>query len=614
VRAKILLAIAPLVGAIALLGLLSVLTASSLGRRSEDILRQNYQSVHAAQAMREALDRVDAEVSQVLAGRGPQRHALDSDRARFADALLLQESSVFESDEGAPTRFLRERWARHQKLLDELAAQPDAASAARVYADRVKPSHEAIKAALDEILSVNQRAMYEKSTSARETARLTNGIVVATALVALATALPFALAVVYRVLRRLRILTAAVQRLGDPGFEARVAVPGGDEIGELAVRFNEMAARLGEYSSTSVGKLLEAQKTSQAAIDSIPDPTLVLARDGAVVTVNRAATELLALARDAQPADRALATLDPAVRAAVERARDHVLRGGGAYEPRGFAEAVCVATADGTRWMLPRGTPVEGGPGGVRGATVILQDVTRLHRFDELRNELVATVAHELRTPLTSLRMAILLCLEQEAGGTAGSRAALLSTARQDCERLQATVDELLDLARIQAGELELRKRPLEVGTLLEAAVGAAAASARERGVRLRAEAAAGATAVSADGERLQIVLSNLLGNAIRHAPAGSEVAVHARPEDGVVRFVVEDRGSGVPPEHAPYVFDRFYRVPGSAPGGVGLGLSIAREIVAAHGGSIGVDGGGGDGCRFWFTVPAAPLVVAQAS
>jgi signal transduction histidine kinase len=604
VRAKILLAIAPLVGAIALLGLLSVLTASSLGRSSEDMLRQNYQSVHAAQAMREALDRVDGEASLALAGRVPRGHALDSDRARFADALLLQESSVFESEEGAPTRVLRERWVLHQELLDTLAAAPDAATAARLYAERVKPSHEAIKRTLDEILSVNQRAMYDKSTRARATARLTNGIVVATAILALATALPFALVVVYRVLRRLKILTAAVQRLGDPGFEARVALPGGDEIGELAVRFNEMASRLEEYSSTSVGKLLEAQKTSQAAIDSIPDPTIVFGASGALVAVNRAAGALLALDA-AAPGGEALLVLEPVVGAAITRARDHVLRGGGAYEPRGFDEAVGVDTGEGKRFFLARGTPVDGAQRTV-GATVILQDVTRLHRFDELRNELVATVAHELRTPLTSLRMAILLCLEQESSAGGSSRTSLLATAQQDCERLQATVDELLDLARIQSGEVELRKRPIEVRALLDAAVGEAAALARERDVRLCAEPPPAEASVAADGERLQRVFSNLMLNAIRHAPPGSEVALRARPEDGCVRFVVEDQGPGIAPEHAPYVFDRFYRVPGSAPGGVGLGLSIAREIVAAHGGTIGVDGQGGAGCRFWFTVPAA--------
>src|SRR5205085_12672849 len=104
------------------------------------------------------------------------------------------------------------------------------------------------------------------------------------------------------------------------------------------------------------------------------------------------------------------------VRAAVELVRDHVLSGRGAYVPRGFEEAVRMPAAPEDRWLLPRARPIYGEDGGVVGVTVVLQDVTRLRRFDELKNDLVATVAHEFRTPLTSLHMAIHLCVEERAG------------------------------------------------------------------------------------------------------------------------------------------------------------------------------------------------------
>ena len=120
--------------------------------------------------------------------------------------------------------------------------------------------------------------------------------------------------------------------------------------------------------------------------------------------------------------------------------------------------------------------------------------------------------------------------------------------------------------------------------------------------------------ALAVDPERLQLVLTNLLANAIRDSPAGGRVRLSADAAGSIVRIVVADEGQGIDPEYAGYVFERFYRVPGSLPGGVGLGLSIAREIVSAHGGEIGVETAAGTGCRFWFTLPRASAAVVHPS
>src|SRR6185369_11217788 len=154
---------------------------------------------------------------------------------------------------------------------------------------------------------------------------------------------------------------------------------------------------------------------------------------------------------------------------------------------KGFEEAVKVPSSEGDRYFLPRATPVYEEQGGIAGATVILQDVTRLRRFDELRNDMVATVAHEFRTPLTSLRMAIHLCLEEAVGPLTPKQAELLWAGREDCERLQGIVDDLLDLSRIQSGRIELQLKPVAPGELLEGALHAHRAAAQAKGVTFEA-------------------------------------------------------------------------------------------------------------------------------
>jgi len=244
--------------------------------------------------------------------------------------------------------------------------------------------------------------------------------------------------------------------------------------------------------------------------------------------------------------------------------------------------------------------------GGIVGATVILQEVTRLRRFDELKSDLVATVAHELRTPLTSLRLAIHLCLEQVVGPVTEKQAELLQAAREDCERLQAMVDDLLDLSRIEAGRIEMHPRQTSAAALVETAIEAHQAAAAERGVQLSAPPPVVDGEVLADPERIAIVLSNLITNAIRHTPSGGTVEVRARPLDSMVRFEVADTGHGIPQEYQQRLFDKFFRAPGSRSDGAGLGLSIAKEIVLGHGGEIGLESQPGRGSTFWFTLPLA--------
>lgn len=242
---------------------------------------------------------------------------------------------------------------------------------------------------------------------------------------------------------------------------------------------------------------------------------------------------------------------------------------------------------------------------------MILQDVTRLRRFDELKDDLVATVAHEFRTPLTSLRMAIHLCLEGVVGSINDKQAELLHAAREDCERLQSFIDDLLDLARLQAGKIEMRKVSLPLADLVEGAVADQHMLAQQHKVTLRTEVSPHVPdEISVDPERLGLVFANLIGNAIRYTPFGGTVTVRVRETLArtTVRFEVQDTGPGIPLEYQHQIFQKFFRIPGSSAGAAGLGLSIAKEIVEAHGGEIGVDSSEGLGSTFFFTLPVSDL------
>ncbi|HRI48756.1 MAG TPA: ATP-binding protein [Pseudomonadota bacterium] len=604
-RAKLLVAQAPLLLALALLGVLCLLAVSSIGGSAQHILQDNYRSVLAAQRMKEAIERMDSGALFVIAGqreKGMQQAA--ASRKRFTAELQVEEANITERGEAEAAHRLHRLWEDYVRSFDELTRLEDAQAGRVLYFRTLEPAFVAVKDAADEVLGMNQDAMVHKSERAQATAQNLGQIAAAATVAAFLLGILSSTVLTARLLRPLSRLSRAAHRIGEGDLDARAEVKGRDELAQLAADFNTMAEHLKRYRTSSLGELLQVQHAAQSAIDSIPDPVLIFDTQGGILNINQAAESLLHAEMEPGAAEP-LGSMEPAVREVLGRLRAHVLSGKGAYSPKDFSEAVCIKAADGEHYLLPRATPVRSEQGLVQGATVILQEVTRLRRFDELKNDLVATVAHEFRTPLTSLRMAVHLCLEGVVGPVTEKQADLLHAAREDCIRLQGIIDDLLDLARLSAGRLELRPIALPAAELVHKAVAEQQGAAQSRGVALSAQVLLlGAEEINVDPERIGLVFGNLISNAIRHTLEGGRIIVRARTAGPCVRFEVEDSGEGISHEYQRDIFTKFFRIPGSASGGAGLGLSIAKEIVQAHGGTIGVESQPGRGSNFFFTLP----------
>jgi len=611
-QTQLLLASTPLAAGLALLGFVSLRTVDELGRSSQRILQDNYRSVLAAQRMKEAAERIDSAAVFRAAGRPDKADQQAPPNLRkFEEELSVQEHNITEPGEEEATRQLRQAWNDYQAAYQRFTTIRGEREARRRYFEELEPLFLRLKDAADRILEINQDAMVAKSEDARRVGENNRALLLSSTLGALGLGLFAAVALTRRALRPLQVLSMSVRRIGEGDLDARARLRGEDEIAQVGRELDVMADKLREYRSSSLGELLQAQQASQAAIDSLPDPVLVLSVDGRVLNVNQAAETILQVSAGADPLSR----MPPDVRAAVEKVLEHVIGGKGPYAPRGLEQAVRMRADGGDRALLPRATPLYSETGGVIGATIVLQDVTRLLRFDELKNDLVATVAHEFRTPLTSLRMAIHVLLEGLVGPLNDRQTEMLHAARDDCERLQGIVEDLLDLSRIQAGKVEISLTPLPAKSIVDAAVAAKADAAQDAGARIEEMLGEPVMPVLVDSERIGLVFDNLIGNAIRHSPSGGRIDVRAVPDGQRVRFEVQDQGPGIAPEYRQRIFEKFFRVPGTKGEGVGLGLYISREIVLAHGGDMGVESEPGHGSRFWFTlrVPGAPALAARS-
>jgi signal transduction histidine kinase len=368
----------------------------------------------------------------------------------------------------------------------------------------------------------------------------------------------------------------------------------------LAVSFNQMASQLRQYQANTSEELMRLNQTIRATLASFPDPIFVLNSQGVVELRNPEADQLAVKLLFA-----GVTRLPEKVDEKVEQVR----ASGQDYLPTLFHDAIKFNLDGQDRYFLPRIVLLRNDRQQVFGVAVILEDVTRMLLLDDVKSNLIATVSHELKTPLTGVRMALYLLHERTVGELNERQADLVATAREDADRLLQTLNDLLDLAKLEQGPSQLHLDRVTPAALIEASVRETRELANAAKMVLRTEIKPDLPDLLIDRQRIAYVFTNLIGNAVKYSPPGGVIVVSAtlgqtRAARPSVRFSVKDEGVGIDPEQQEHVFERFYRVPGTNKNGAGLGLSIAREIVLAHQGEIGVISKPGKGSEFFFVIP----------
>ncbi|QDV39185.1 ATP-binding protein [Tautonia plasticadhaerens] len=605
-RMRLLVGLAPLLAIVVALGVWAIVMFARLGGNIDVILRENYRSVLYAERMKEALERMDSALLFALGGEERQaREQFDEHRPGFEENLAAELDNLTLIAEGEPRMAadLQRTYREFVALSDRyFALGPERTEERRrLYFGRLLPTFLVLKGRADDILRINQENMEAMDRNARRAAAVSIRLMAVALLASVAVGTAVALGLGRSILGPIRAVTAGARAVGRGDYDQVVPVVSRDELGEQAEAFNAMARRIRELQAAGAARLLRAQRTAQATIDSFPDPVIVVDPAGAAERANPAACRMLGVSG----CDGSAVSWAPP--SAIREPLAAALRGEGDYLPSRFEQAVTLRDDGQERALLPRVLAIRDEHGEPLGAAVVLLDITRFRRIDQLKNDLVSTVSHELKTPLTSLQMAVHLLLEEVVGPLSPKQVELLLAARQDAERLLGMVNDLLDLTRIEQGRVRLDLRPTALKDLLADAVARFEARARDAGIALEWSLAPGLPGVPVDRERVAHVFDNLVGNALEHTPRGGSVRLRAEADGDAVRFAVADTGAGIPAEHLPHLFEKFYRVPGGRTGGAGLGLAITREIVAAHGGAIRAESTPGRGTTFTFTLPTDP-------
>jgi two-component system, NtrC family, sensor histidine kinase KinB len=587
-----------------------------MGGVSRRIISNNYDSVVAAQEMKESLERQDsAALFALLGARDKAMTQLREHRARFDANLHKAENNITEVGEPEALVTLRRDRDGYYKAFDAFLAKVNATESSgqqsvprgeeiserNDYFTRLEPEFNKLRADCEHLLQLNQRAMLAKSEAAAGVAQLWfyRTLLVAGVLVAAGLWLAFFLA--NRIVEPLRQLTATTARMAGGDLDAKVTVTSRDEVGVLAAEYNRMAERIRQLRSSDMGKLLVAQQTTEAAIDSLYDPVIVTDGEGRVTKLNPAAEEIFGSEKENMGKHVGEVARDARIAGAVAEALESQRPVAG----EGMSSVLPLAVDGLERAFRLRTTPMRDNANRLLGAVTLLEDITHLREIDRLKSDFIATASHELRTPLTSVQMGVHLLLEGALGELTDSQNEVLQACRQDCERLDKLMRDLLDLSKIEAGESQPQLAPVRARELIATVAEELRPQVEVKSLELHLDVPVDLPRVMVDRLQVERVISNLVINALRHTKQG-EIKISAEQRDSQIAVSVCDTGSGIPTEYLPHIFDKFVQVPDAPTGGAGLGLTISKSIVEAHGGQISVQSQVGRGTTFTFTLPLA--------
>jgi PAS domain S-box-containing protein len=396
------------------------------------------------------------------------------------------------------------------------------------------------------------------------------------------------------------LLAEKAKLVGEGDFDQHLVVSSSDEIGVLATEFNRMLVRLRDLRRSDYGRLLIEQKKSDAVIDSIGEPVIVTNSNNRVIKVNRAARQLFGSSLSGNGGGTALEGFEGgerilrAVRDAVSMQRP--------VAGDGEAAIVPIQVGGAERDFRLRATPMRDSKDHLLGAVTLLEDITAITEVDKLKTAFISVASSKLREPLHSLRLALHAVIEGYVGEASEQQNEMLRSARENADKLDELISDLLELAEIDTGTRRLSTERLRPIDLAREAIERFRAAAESKQIKLENKVWPDLSWVVGDRRAIASILDNLLSNAVRHTDRGGRIAIEASEHVGRIFFSVRDSGEGIPEQYLPTIFSRFNRI-GDKAEGTGLGLALVKRLVEAQGGQVSVESRPGEGATFTFAL-----------
>jgi len=491
--------------------------------------------------------------------------------------LVKQEHNITEPGEQLATDSLRSKYEQLKLLANNSVKQASLRAEMRRFIFRV--------------MKLNMDAEEHKNAVAKATAANATLLVAIIASFLFIVAFTFIINFPGYVADPIKELTERIKEISKRNYHQQLDFKSNDEFGELAQAFNTMTFKLDEYEHSNLASIMFEKKRIETIINSMHDAIIGLDERSLIIFVNEVACSLIGV-----PADKLTGKYAPDIALENDLLRNllvsdqHKMKIYADNRESYFSKEILAVTSEDR----------------IIGKVIILKNITEFQQLDEAKTNFIATISHELKTPISSIKMSLKLLEDERIGQVNTEQRQLLGNIDDDTRRLLQITGELLDMAQVETGKLNLNFGSTHPQNIVDYAVKAVKFTAEQKQVTISVSYEENLPEVRADLDKTTWVLINLLSNAIKYSHERSTVdLVVKRGKGNDVEFSVTDHGQGIEAKYLPRIFERYFKVPGSKidQTGTGLGLAIAKDFIEAQSGKINVESDLGGGSRFYFTL-----------
>ncbi|HEY4327307.1 MAG TPA: ATP-binding protein [Mucilaginibacter sp.] len=543
---------------------LSIYFLNRLSADAKNILKANYKTVQYMKNIGASIDGGDGSLNQ-------QQIKL------IEDNLSNQEHNLTERGEQQLTDSLR---SKYEQLKLQ---QNDSQKSMLLYNE--------IRQLLYSIMQLNMSAIEHKDAKATDTANRATLLVAFIGSFLFLVAFSFVVNFPGYIANPIKELTERIKQVSKRNYHQQLDFKSNDEFGELGQAFNTMTDKLNEYENSNLASVLFEKKRIETIINSMHDAIIGLDEKSFIIFANKVASTLIGLPEQSLTGKYApdIALENDLLRNLLVNDQPKMKIYADSRESFYTKEVLAVVSKE-----------------RVIGSVIILKNITEYQQLDEAKTNFIATISHELKTPISSIKMSLKLLEDDRIGDVNTEQRQLLENIDEDARRLLQITGELLDMAQVETGKLQLNFGSTHPKNIVDYAVKALKTTAEQKHVSINVQCDESLPGVKADLDKTTWVLINLLSNAIKYSHEKSVVDLTVKKyKADEIEFSVQDHGQGIDQKYLSRIFDRYFKVPGasSEQTGTGLGLAIAKDFIEAQGGEIGVESDLGEGSRFHFTL-----------
>jgi PAS domain S-box-containing protein len=584
--------------------MVSIYNLHSLNRAVDGLISSNYNSIVAARNMLDALERQDSfELMYIQSGGVANVKKFYENQNEFIIWMTKASDNITEHKEREIINSISTHYKEYMEVYSELQ-QIKVGSIEKdindFYDNNIHPTFLLVKKACGDLLELNESTMFESKNAASYKSKKLMYIMIGISVLSIVTGLIVAVIFTRKTVKPLHTLISTVKSVKEGELEQEIKVETKDEIGELAIEFNNMTKRLLVYEKTNIKSLILEKNKSLAIVKSISDPIIVTDNNNKIILLNKAA-EIVFHVSEAKVIDKHFLEsinneeiynkIKNTINDIHEDAHENIIKFEGFHE---------------TRYYFFTVAPIYDNEGYITGSVTILKDITSIKQMETMRTDFITTVSHEIRTPLTSVIMGIDLLSEDIVGSLNEEQKEIITAMEEESKQLTSLIDDLLGLSKLQWGKVELNYEEVRLQNIITQSMKVFYDIAANRNIKFSVDIPDNLPCVRIDTNKIIRVFNNLITNALKFTESGGAVNISAKQEDSCIKVIVSDTGAGIPKEYQTAIFERFIQVGQNSKeyGGVGLGLPISKEYVKRHGGDIWVESHIGSGSSFIFTLP----------